>query len=84
MFDVYLSDRRDHLLVVGRGQPIPIHQHLGRWYKKRAAVAVSHEIKTAVHRDGYYSRRLRTRAAGKQPGRKPSVVDGRSHSPPPR
>ena len=82
MFDVYLSDRRDHLLVVGRGQPIPIHQHLGRWYKKRAAVAVSNEIKTAVHRDGYYSRKLRTRAARKPPGREPSVVDGRSHSPP--
>ena len=82
MFDVYLSDRRDHLLVVGRGQAIPIHQHLGRWYKKRAAVAVSNEIKTAVHRDGYYSRKLRTRAAGKLPAREPSVVDGRSHSPP--
>ena len=84
MFDVYLSDRRDQLLVVETGQPIPIHQHLGRWYKKRAAVAVSDEIKTAVQRDGYYSRRLRTRAAGKQPGRKPSVVDGHSHSLRPR
>jgi hypothetical protein len=59
MFDVYLSDRRDHLLVVEKGQPIPIHQHLGRWHKKRAAVAVSDEIKTTVQRDGYYSRRLR-------------------------
>jgi hypothetical protein len=59
MFDVYLSDRRDHLLVVEKGRPIPIHQHLGRWHKKRAAVAVSKEIKTAVQRDGYYSRRLR-------------------------
>ena len=52
MFDVYLSDRRDQLLVVETGQPIPIDQHLGRWYKKRAAVAVSDEIKTAVQRDG--------------------------------
>jgi hypothetical protein len=60
MFDVYLSDRRDHLLVVERGQPIhPIHQHLGQWRKRRATVAVSDEIKTAVQRDGYYSRRLR-------------------------
>jgi hypothetical protein len=59
MFDVYLSDRRDHLLVVEKGQPISIHQHLGRWRKKRAAIAVSDEIKTAVQRDGYYSRRLR-------------------------
>ena len=55
MFDVYLSHRRDHLLVVEKGQPIPIDQHLGRWHKKRAAVAVSDEIRTA----GYYSRRLR-------------------------
>jgi hypothetical protein len=59
MFDVYLSDRRDHLLVVEKGQSIPIDQHLGRWHKKRAAVAVSDEIKTAVQSDGYYSRRLR-------------------------
>ena len=59
MFDVYLSNRRDHLLIVGKGQPIPIHQHLGRWHKKRATVAVSDEIKVAVQRDGYYSRRLR-------------------------
>jgi hypothetical protein len=59
MFDVYLSDRRDHLLVVEKGQPIPIDRHLGRWQKKRAAVAVSEQIKTAVQRDGYYSRTLR-------------------------
>jgi hypothetical protein len=59
MFDVYLSDRRDHLLVVEKGRPIPIHQHLGRWHKKRATVAVSDEIQTTVQRDGYYSRRLR-------------------------
>ena len=59
MFDVYVSDRRDHLLVVETGQPIPANQHLGRWHKKRAAVAVSDEIKMTVQRDGYYSRRLR-------------------------
>ena len=59
MFDVYLTDRRDHLLIVERGRPIPIHQHLERWLKKRATVAVSDEIKTAVQRDGYYSRKLR-------------------------
>jgi hypothetical protein len=57
MFDVYLSNRRDHLLIVEKGQPIPIHQHLGRWHKK--TVAVSDEIKVAVQRHGYYSRRLR-------------------------
>jgi hypothetical protein len=66
MFDVYLSDRRDHLLVVEKGQPIPIDRHLGRrWHKKRAAVKVSDEIKTTVQREGYYSRRLR---AGRKVG----------------
>ena len=59
MFDVYLSNTRDHLLIVEKGQPIPIHRHLGRWHKKRATVAVSDDIKAAVQRDGYYSRRLR-------------------------
>lgn len=58
-FDVYLSDRRDHLLVVAKGQSIPIHQSLARWYKKRAAAAVSEEIRIAVQKDGYYSRRIR-------------------------
>jgi hypothetical protein len=65
MFDVYLTDRRDHLLVVEKGQQIPIAQHLGRWHKKRAAVAVSDEIKRAVQRDGYYSRRLRQPHGGR-------------------
>jgi hypothetical protein len=66
MFDVYLSDRRDHLLVVEKGQPIPIDQHhLGRWHKKRAAVAVSDQIRTVVQRDGYYSRRLRQPQGGR-------------------
>jgi hypothetical protein len=36
MFDVYLSDRRDHLLVVEKGQPILIDQHLGRRQKKES------------------------------------------------
>jgi hypothetical protein len=76
MFDVYLSDRRDHLLVVEKGQKIPIDQHLGRWHKKRVTVAISEEIRTAVQRNGYYSRRLREPPA-KHQGREPSVVGGR-------
>jgi hypothetical protein len=59
MFDVYLNDRRNYLLVVAKGQPIGVHRHLGQWHKKKATVAVSDEIKRAVQRDGYYSRRLR-------------------------
>jgi hypothetical protein len=58
MFDVYLSERRGQLLVVVKGQPIPVGR-LERWRKKKAAVAVSDEIKKAVQKDGYYSRKLR-------------------------
>jgi hypothetical protein len=59
MFDVYLSAKRDQLLVVVKGQPIPLHLHLERWRKKRSAIAVNDEIKMAIQRDGYYSRSLR-------------------------
>ena len=58
MFDVYLNDRRNCLLVVAKGQPIAAHRHFGQWHKKKATVAVSDEIKRAVLKDGY-SRRLR-------------------------
>ena len=44
MFDVYLNEKRDRLLVVARGQPIPIIGNSGRWRKKKGAVAVSDEI----------------------------------------
>jgi hypothetical protein len=47
MFDVYLNEKRDRLLVVARGQPIPIIGNSGRWRKKKGAVAVSDEIKLA-------------------------------------
>ena len=59
MFDVYLNEKRDRLLVVARGRPIPIIENAGRWRKKKATVAVSDEIKSAVQRDGFYWRRLR-------------------------
>ena len=53
MFDVYLNDKRAQLLVVAKGQPIPIHRRLGRWRRRKAAVTVSDEIK-----DGRTERRL--------------------------
>ena len=53
MFDVYLNDKRAQLLVVAKGQPIPIHRRLGRWQRRKAAVTVSDEIK-----DGRTERRL--------------------------
>ena len=37
MFDVYLGDRRNHLLLVAMGQPISINQQLG---PRRADVAL--------------------------------------------
>jgi hypothetical protein len=57
MFDVYLNEKRDRLLVVAKGQPIPIVGNSGRWRKKKGAVAVSDEIKLALQRDGFYWRR---------------------------
>jgi len=57
MFDVYLNEKRDRLLVVAKGQPIPTIGNSGRWRKKKAAVAVSDEIKLALQRDGFYWRR---------------------------
>jgi hypothetical protein len=56
MFDVYLNDRRD-LLVVRKGLPIPPADMSGRWHKKKRAVSVSEEISRAVQKQGYYVRR---------------------------
>jgi hypothetical protein len=58
MFDVYLNEKRDRLLVVAKGRSIPVIENSGRWRKKKRAVAVSDEIKSAVQRDGFYWRRL--------------------------
>ena len=58
MFDVYLNDRRD-LLVVRKGLPIPLLDGgSGRWRKKKGAVSVSEEISHAVQKHGYYVRKL--------------------------
>ena len=59
MFDVYLNDRRD-LLVVRNGFPIPAADASGRWRRrKRKIVSVSDEIRLAVQSRGYYMRRLK-------------------------
>lgn len=58
MFEVYLNERRD-LLVVSKGLPIPTHTS-GRWRKsKKKVFKVSEEIKSAIQRQGYYVRKLR-------------------------
>jgi len=59
MFDVYLNDRRD-LLVVRNGLPVPFSDVSGRWRKKKSKVVnVSEEIELAVQRQGYYVRNLK-------------------------
>jgi len=57
MLDVYLSDRRD-LLIVRKGATLPIRTS-GRWRKrKRKVVNVSGEIRSAIKRQGYYMRKV--------------------------
>jgi hypothetical protein len=57
MFDVYVSSKRDRLLVIPRGLPIPTHEASKKWRRRRkAVVAVSDEIRLAVERNGYYRR----------------------------
>lgn len=59
MFDVYLNDRRD-LLVVRNGLSIPPPDVSGKWRKKKRKVAsVSEEIRLAVQAQGYYIRKLK-------------------------
>lgn len=57
MFEVYLNDKRD-LLVVRIGSPIPLIGARGKWRRKKKVLRVSDEIKSAVQRYGYYVRKL--------------------------
>ena len=63
MFDVYLNDKRD-LLVVRKGVPIPHSEAPIRWRKKKRAAVVSEEIKRAIQKQGYYLRKLSTKRMG--------------------
>jgi hypothetical protein len=74
MFDVYLNEKRDRLLVVTQGQSIPIIENSGRWRKKKRTLAVSDEIKSAVQRDGFYWRRLAEHRRSSSPPREPSLI----------
>lgn len=62
MFDVYVNDKRD-LLVVRKGFPIPHSEAPIRWRKKKRAAIVSEEIKRAVQKQGYYRRKLNIKQA---------------------
>jgi hypothetical protein len=65
MFDVYLNDRRD-LLVVRKGLPIPLGRRPGKWRKRKTKVVkVSDEIRSAVQSQGYYVRKLSARKTGR-------------------
>ena len=58
MFEVYLNDRRD-LLVIKKGTPAPPIAASGKWRKrKKKVVRVSDKISFAVQREGYYLRKL--------------------------
>ena len=57
MYDIYLNDKHD-LLVVIKGSSIPVCAS-GRWRKKKKrVVSVSDEIKSAIERQGYYMRNV--------------------------
>jgi hypothetical protein len=59
MVDVYFNTRRD-LLVVREGFPMPPIGERGKWRKsKKRVIKVSDEIESALHKQGYYVRKLR-------------------------
>ncbi|MCP3419295.1 hypothetical protein NLM16_34830 [Bradyrhizobium brasilense] len=56
MYDVYLNERND-LLVVPRGNSIPIDLNRN-WRKKRIVRSVSEQIREDVRLYGYHRRKL--------------------------
>lgn len=63
--DIYLSTRRD-LLVVKKGCPIPPLASLAKWRKSKKRVAkVSEEIRSALQTQGYYMRKVRDLHTGR-------------------
>ena len=81
MFDVYLNEKRDRLLVIEKGYPIPIIENAGRWRKKKGAVAVSDEIKLALQREGFYWRRLAEHRNSNSRPRKPTSTVAANNRP---
>jgi hypothetical protein len=57
MFEVYLSDRRD-LLVLKKGRPIPPIGVSAKWHKRKKVIRVSDKIGSAIQAQGYYVRKL--------------------------
>ena len=57
MFEVYLNERRD-LLVIEKGTPLPLIATSGKWRMRKKVARVSFEIESAVRTQGYYARRI--------------------------
>jgi hypothetical protein len=49
MFDIYINDRRD-LLVVRKGYPIPVAGASGRWRKSKKNVGAAIQFSSFCHR----------------------------------
>ncbi|WGR73320.1 MULTISPECIES: hypothetical protein [unclassified Bradyrhizobium] len=57
MFDLYVNDS-DELLVVPQGARPPIIGSFGKWRKKKTRVtSVSQEIRSVVQKQGHYIRK---------------------------
>jgi hypothetical protein len=58
MFDVYLNDKRE-LLVIEKGTSLPLLAAPGKWRKRKKKVfRVSLQIRSEVQDRGYYLRKL--------------------------
>ena len=66
---MYLNEKRDRLLVIARGQPIPVIRRRDGGGEKSNR-GHNAEIKTAVQRDGFYWRKLRN--SNSLPSKKPA------------
>ena len=79
MFEVYLNDRRD-LLVLEKGTPVPLVGASGKWRKKKGVLKVSNEIRSAVRRQGYYLRKLSVAGKREPPPDEPPLGLAPVHS----
>ncbi len=56
MYDIYVNERND-LLVVPRGDSIPLHSNK-KWRKKRTVRSVSEQIREDIRTHGYHRRNV--------------------------
>ena len=60
MFEIYLNDKRE-LLVIEKGTQVPVSPASGKWRKRKKTARVSDAIRSAVESQGYYLRKLNDR-----------------------